>query len=184
MKANWMGVLILVSGICFSMGCTPESEILFGVWQSKADLSGYSNEEGERWVLPVGMELILGHYGPDVTGVVRFYDTTFSAEDDTWHNEMGALGCACTFVENGKFRKNRRFTFRVDTNTGCLPLAALPLSGNSTAIEFDLELSDDDQVLSGQIRHLNGDGSIQTILFQRDEHHLDISDEDKVCEIP
>ena len=175
-----IGILMMLWMLPF--GCTPESEILFGVWQSKVDVPGYS-ADGEE-LFPYGIELYLGHYGPDVTGVVRFYDTSFTQSDDTWHNQPQAPGCPCSFIENGKFRESRRFTFRIDLKTGCIPDGARAIAQGATALEFDLMLSDDDEVLSGSLRYLGGISGTESVVFQRDENHQEVSASDKICELP
>ena len=175
-----IGILMML--LMMPFGCTPESEILFGVWQSKVEVPGYTSGDGA--LFSYGIELYLGHYGPDVTGVVRFYDTTFSLTDDTWHNQPRASGCSCSFIENGKFRESRRFTFRIDLETGCIPDGAWALSEGATAMEFDLLLSDDDEVLSGTLRYLGGVSGTESVVFQRDGNHRDVSESDKICELP
>jgi hypothetical protein len=85
-------------------------------------------------------------------------------------------------VENGKYRASRRFTFRVDLKAGCIPETARAMAGNASAMEFDLVLNEDDDVLSGTLRYLGGSGDTEKIVFQRDENHTDISEKDKACE--
>ena len=181
-----MSAARLQLGICvllIASGCVPESEILTGWWQSKEAVVGRVDLDERGGVLPhVGIELVIGHYGPDVAGVVRFYDHTFSPDDDTGHNLANAQGCGCTFIENGRYRGSRRLTFRIGGDSGCLPDAVLAApDGPGDHLEFVLDLVEDD-VMTGEIRYASGSDPSQPILFQRDlERYL--AEEDKQCEL-
>jgi len=102
------------------VGCD-STNVLGGVWRMSAPPTGDSligfgaPKEGT-----VGVELVLGHYGPDVTGLLRFYRT----DDFVLPRQASApkRECGCTFLRRGRWNTpNKRLDFVLQ---GCLPGAA------------------------------------------------------------
>jgi hypothetical protein len=65
------------------MACTTANE-LGGIWRGQPDQASvpllYDVSDPKR---DLGVELVLGHYGPDVTGLLRFYtDAAFELPRD------------------------------------------------------------------------------------------------------
>jgi hypothetical protein len=161
-------------------GCTPESEILCGRWQSRAVVLGAPTSGPEADILPGGFELYLGHFDAEVAGIARFYDRQFEPEDDCGINDLPTEGCGCTYVENGRWRQgSRRFTFKLDGESACDPdanrFACLPpdtlvppVSGGKQEqiLDIDLRLVDDD-TLVGTIGFVGIDAPVQPIALVR-----------------
>lgn len=133
-------------------------------------------------LLDQGMELYLGHYGPDVVGVTRFYEQQFSSNDDLGHNIPPAAGCACTWVENGRYRDSRRFTFLLtkEKNSGCLPDDVHWHETTKLQLEFELYLVNDD-MLAGTFSTIGATPFTQPVVFVRDPLDTDLSETEKMC---
>jgi hypothetical protein len=168
--------------------CTPESRILFGKWQSHDGIVGLVDPDGQALVLPGGVELVLGHYGRDVVGVVRFYAEQF-APDDVWGDLTvpRAADCPCSVIQGGQYDDEaRRVIFTVSQTDGCPPAAALSPPAGKPALVFTLTLTDDD-TLSGTVQYQGKDTKRQSIAFERNTSNsgdIDENDRDKECEHP
>lgn len=152
------------------VGCRLDSEILCGRWQTRpSDVSGEAAS-----LVPGGMELYLGHYGPDVVGTIRFYNREFDDGDDCGINDPPTAGCGCTYITNGTWNEGkRRFTFRLDgagetgaAEDACLPDAVDRSEVSSRRIEFDLNLSDDN-TLQGSITWVGKSDPTQPVRLER-----------------
>jgi hypothetical protein len=164
------GAFAVAVALTFLGACTTSTE-LGGVWRTLA-LQGGPLLGSEA--SPVGVEMVLGHYGLDVAGVVRFYsDEAFEAPRDpsTPYN-----ACACAFVHKGRWRiSGSAFDFQL---RGCLPGAA-PDSELLVRGELALE----GEVLEGMLR-VEAPGSPLLGTEQRVEleHVGGLGDADLGCE--
>lgn len=166
------------------VACTPESQILTGRWQSREAIGPLATGNNDALLLEHGMELYLGHYGPDVVGVMRFYEQPFSANDDLGHNIPPDAGCACTWLENGRYRDSRRFTFLLteEKNDGCLP-DGVHWPGTTTKLQLEFELYRvDDDMLAGVVSTIGSVAIAQPIVFVRDPLDTELSGPEKMCE--
>jgi len=105
-------------------------------------------------ILPEGIELYLGHYGPDVVGVTRFYDRSFSDDDDCGIGDDPSSTCPCTYIQNGVWRTDtQRFTFQIHRKEDC-PHCLISAPGKT--IRFDLRLveDEDNELLTGSVSYI------------------------------
>ena len=145
------------------VGCL-DANLVTGIYRSQQPV----NIEGSsQW--PSGglyMELVLGHYGPDVTGLVRF----FTDEDCLIPIYDGA---PCRFIDaGGRFETDRHVLFSF----------ASPFSGKASGQVMGASLVADEtgDVLSGKIGLL--EPSQEEIAFKRIKLEQDLSDSDKQCD--
>lgn len=122
----------------FGAGCTTSTE-LGGVWRSEVEVPGPLIGGGEA----IYAELSLGHYGPDVAGLLRFYhDLEFEQPFDA---AAPYRECACVFVHKGRWLDA---TSRLDFQLrGCLPGIS---PQEPLLVRGELELDADE--LSGTLR--------------------------------
>jgi hypothetical protein len=104
---------IVVTLALMASGCTTSTE-LGGVWRTAATAQGPLIG---TTAAPVAVELVLGHYGPDVSGLLRFYgDDGFELPNDA---TAPHFRCGCIFVHNGRWSESgARLSFQT---RGCLP---------------------------------------------------------------
>ncbi len=136
--------------------CGPPSDLLCGRWQSRAPANG---SQSPSVLATSGVELYLGHFGPEVAGIVRLYPAQFDSDDDCGINDQPA---ACAYVDNGRWRSgDSRLTFSID-------LAAVPGATTCSAsrVEFDLTLRDSDH-LEGEMRCVDGAALAQPVALER-----------------
>lgn len=167
---RWCVLPILLFSIVGS-GCVPETEVLSGWWMSR----NISQNPDDSVVSDTGIELVLGHFGPDVAGVVRFYQGQFESDEYKGHNRQAFIECPCSFLENGHFRSENRFTFRVDLGEEC----SFPGIADTSALLFSLELDEDD-TLDGILETINGE-NVQPLRFVRDNDEDYVRETDKQC---
>jgi hypothetical protein len=152
-------------------GCDLETEVLSGWWMSR-EISVNADES----LLPdTGFSLVLGHFGPDVAGVVRMVKGQFEAGDFKGHNRQPLQSCPCSFVENGYYREGM-FTFRIERSEGCTLLDEL----STNALILSLELTEEN-VLEGTLETQDGE-NVQPIRFVRDEDADFVGEADKQCQ--
>lgn len=99
-------------------GCDNLNERFTGLW-----LIADENEAAPPW-LSEGVILALGHYGPDLTGVVHFRDL----------NGLRLSTCACTFFESS----------RVDASSGRLSGYSKGCNPDETVI-WQLSIEDEEE---------------------------------------
>lgn len=159
-------------------GCTPESRILHGKWQARGG--------GTTPILPGAVELVLGHYGGDVVGVVRFYALEM-AQDAVWGDLTvpRATECPCAYIAHGRYDEGpRRLTFTVAVTEACPPLADSAPAPSAPALVFTMELQGDDE-MAGSVQFQGAKDIAQPLLFRRntaDSGAIQDSDPDKRCE--
>ena len=126
----------LAVGLCTA--CESDNQ-LGGVWRQIAPATGDLVISPAEGFSAVGVELVLGHYGPDVAGVIRFYRRdNFESSRDPY---APARQCACTYLRQGRWSgASDRLTFSLK---GCLPGEA---SQQSLYTLGDFLLVDDPQV--------------------------------------
>lgn len=180
---SWYVVLrnsLLFAAIALA-GCTTGND-LGGVWRADGEqISGdkllFNDNAGQT---EVGLELLIGHYGPDLAGLVRFYRTP------TFQFPRSAIkpdnDCACTFMHNGRVSADNtamEFDLR-----GCVPGAA---TRSQLLIRAELELDAAGQ-LEGRLKVLDDDkewsGKSQRFLFTRTVPQGAVDSRDLICETP
>lgn len=91
--------------------CTSANDV-GGIWRAEAPLHSSGNDvvfQGETD--PVGVELVVGEYGPDVTGVIHFYHAGPTGPFDRARSALAPdFECACDYLHGG----------RIDAGTGAL----------------------------------------------------------------
>lgn len=135
-RSGWTGVAICL----IAAGCASADD-LAGVWRG----APVANEGSLQLVhkdQPVGVELVLGQYGPDVAGVVRWWSSAdFLVERSA---DAPDVDCACGLVRSGKVSEaGDRASFWLG---GCLPGAATA-SAVRTRVELNLQ-PDGEQLLA------------------------------------
>lgn len=170
-----LGLIALVGG------CATGDD-LGGTWRAVAgeaigDKLVFDEVTGEA---DVGIELLVGHYGPDMTGLVKFYRTSKFQFPRTATNPDNE--CACTFIHAGKVSADStqlEFDLR-----GCIPGAA---SHSQLLVRAELEL-DTEGVLEGHFRILDKNpewtAKTQTFTFERVAAAGVFSSSDLICETP
>ncbi len=104
---------IVVALALMASACTTSTE-LGGVWRTSAMARGPLIGTDK---VPVAVEVVLGHYGPDVSGLLRFYaDETFEQPKDA---SAPHFDCGCVLVHKGRWSESgARLSFQT---RGCLP---------------------------------------------------------------
>lgn len=107
---------IVVTLALMASGCTTSTE-LGGVWRTETIAQGPLIGTTEA---PVSVELVMGHYGPDVSGILRFYsDEGFELPNDA---AAPHFDCGCVFLHKGRWSETgARLSFQT---RGCLPGAS------------------------------------------------------------
>ena len=134
---------LLVAALFFG-GCD-STNVLGGVWRAVGTPTGDPIiGAGMTLDSPLGVELVLGHYGPDVTGLLRFYRNA----EYTLPRYPGipSKECGCAFLHQGRWSDNaERLNFVLK---GCLPGAA---TTQTVYVRGDLTL-DEDGTLTGSLQ--------------------------------
>lgn len=152
---------LAVAALLAVAGCQ-DSRLLTGTFRSTApvvlaDVAGL--EEG-AWI-----ELVLGHFGPDVAGIVRFY------RDDTFILPVPGA-CRCRFLVDGRY-EDRRLVFAFPAPAPCTEDPGVLLAAR-------LDASADGEVLEGPLgRVLEG---AQRWTFRRNLDAGDLGEKEKECE--
>jgi len=164
--------IALAALACLASACTANTDVE-GVWRAKPKANSLVyNVSGE----PIGIEIVIGEYGPDVTGVVHFYRT------QTFDSKQSALSplnqCACAYLHDGGIdlsAKTLHFRLR-----GCVPGAAthaeLPIYGELTL--------DTDANLTGTLTVETAGGLVLPLTFSRKDSVGQIEPADLVCARP
>lgn len=166
----------VVCAAAAAVACSTSGET-GGVWRGIAPIASASNsliyaDDGG----PLAVELVLGEYGPDLAGVLRFYRGDSFLQPRT--QDAPDMACACALVHSGKVdTATGRAVF---TLTGCLPgsspHAKLRTIANLTLTPTDLlvTLKVDDAVSPLH-------GSSLDLQLQRFASAGNVSDADLVC---
>lgn len=166
---------------CLTLACATGND-LGGTWRvTEGPLLGdklvFDEKSGEP---DVGIELMIGHYGPDLTGLVRFYRTSkFQFPRKAFKPDSD---CACTFMHNGQVSAdNTKMEFDLK---GCIPGAA---TRSQLLVRAELELDADAQ-LDGRWRVLDDkkewSGKSQKFTFVRTGAAGAVDSRDLICETP
>jgi len=113
----------------------------------------------------VFVELVLGQYGPDVAGIVRFYAENFIPVPPE-----GV--CGCRFLIDGRFEDDE-LVFAFPNPSPCVPAA-------TTLLAARLKASKDGDTLTGPMGRTLAGGRDWT--FTRYMEAVDLGDQDKQCE--
>ncbi|MSP90284.1 MAG: hypothetical protein EXR79_00525 [Myxococcales bacterium] len=143
--------------IAIGFGCASSVDV-GGVWRGAAPIGApgalllHGKDLPQE---PLGVELIVGHYGPDLAGIVRFYRNVQFDRRRT--AEAPDRECACAYLHQGHVDLNTgRLTF---TLKGCLPggttTATVRTRAAFAALDTDtlsgtLKVDDPDSPLHGQ----------------------------------
>ncbi len=127
--------LTLVFGLGLA-ACTTGPDV-DGVWHAAAPAKGANNSllfSATDPQTPLGVELIIGAYGPDVAGLMRYYR---SGQFDLARSPLPPRKeCECAFLHEAKVDATGRVTFLLDA---CVPGrswdAPLELRGELTLMD-------------------------------------------------
>ncbi len=170
-----LGLAALAS--CLIVGCADGND-LGGIWHAVVPPGDVLIHDDQAVPASIGVELVIGHYGPDIAGVLRYYrsDDFIVPREPTqpW------LECLCNYLHQGRY-SGAVMTF---TTRGCVPGSAteadLPLRGR---FEFDAEGG-----LGGTLSVNQPDsplyGTMETLHFERTSTAGAIFDSDLTCERP
>ena len=186
-RRRWAARTVAVASlVVVSVGCTRDSRILCGRWQSRPTTEATAAAP----IVAGGIELYLGHYGPDVVGVARLYPEQFGDQDDCGINVEPVTPCGCVYIENGVWRHEaERLTFAIDGTSppvtpgasACLPpTVAAPPEGAEPRVEFDLRLEDEDRLV-GTVGWVGRDTPLQPVVFDRLDCALCVEVEGESC---
>jgi hypothetical protein len=166
---------LLVGGICVSCA---SSGSFGGIWRGPVEIATagspllFAKDGGA-----VGVELVLGEYGPELSGVVRFY------RNGNFVRARSAsppdLECACGFAHDGKVSGDRA----AFTLLGCLP-GGSPSTAIRTRATLQTTLQGAQLELTVDDPTSPLDGLSTSLLLQRQGLASDISDADLACAPP
>jgi len=173
---GWPAVIVVCA---LTVGCTTGND-LGGAWRV-TEMSGepiiHDPITGKA---TVGIELLFGHYGTDLEGLVRFYRT---ADFQFWRKPLNPdRQCSGTYMRNGTASAD---TYQIEFDLdGCLPGAAT----ESTLLVRGIFRLDDDELLQGELKVLD-DASLlydktQTMTFTRIKAAGAVDSEELICETP
>ena len=118
--------LLVVGGLS---ACTTLPDV-DGVWHAEAPAAGATNTL-LTMSTPLGVELVLGAYGPDVAGLVRYYRSGLF--DLARSPLLPRKDCECAFLHSAKVDATGRVSFLLDACVpGTSPSAPLALRGELT----------------------------------------------------
>lgn len=147
-----MKLIISCFTIFYIFSCV-DTEILSGLWDGKETV----NIPVENKETPFKLELVLGHFGPEVSGLIKF--------SPDYKNI-----CSCRHIEKGSF-SNEKFNFSFKS--------PFPCDNNASYISGELIYDSSNDVISGEF-FLN-ENSIGKTSFLRIKEKEDILPADKEC---
>ncbi len=156
--------------------CTTSGET-GGIWRGIAPIAGASNdliyaEDGGS----LAMEIVLGEYGPDLAGVIKFFRSDNYLRRRT--AEPPDRACACALIHNGKVdAANGRAVF---TLTSCLP-GSSPKATVRSVVTLTLTATDLLVSLRVDDTHSALHNAVLDVQLQRQGGAGDISDPDLLC---
>jgi len=117
--SRWFGAFAFLAIYLGVQGCTTSNNT-GGVWRAQAPLQGETNailfEPGGQ---PVGIELVLGEFGPDLSGLVRYYRAGPTGPFDQPRRAAAPdFECACAYLHDGRIDSTGLVTF---TLQACAP---------------------------------------------------------------
>jgi len=115
-----------------------ETKVLDGVWDTERAVDFDPTIVGDALPPSVFVRLVLGHYGPDVAGTLRFY------EDGTMKDEWAP--CPCRYVLKGDFDEGL-LSFEV---RGCAPDASVDEIRGAFTIDESGELLEGTFTVDGE----------------------------------
>ncbi len=158
--------------VSFGSACTASTDVE-GVWRAKPKANPLVfNAAGD----PIGIEIVIGEYGPDATGVVHFYRTQIF---DVKQSALAPLNqCACAYLHDGSMDlSSNTLHFRL---RGCVQGAAtqaeLPIYG-----ELTLDVAGN---LVGTLTVETPGGAVLPLTFSRRDNVGQIDPADLVCAHP
>jgi hypothetical protein len=160
-RTGGAGLAVLAAAVLWAGAGCQDSRALTGTFRSTtavvlADVPGL---EGGVWV-----ELVLGHFGPDVAGIVRFF-----ADDAFILPVPGA--CRCRYLVDGRF-ESRQVVFAFPSPSPCEADPGVLLAAR-------LDVSTDWDTLEGPLgRELEG---APRWAFRRNLDASDLGDQEKKC---
>jgi hypothetical protein len=142
--------------IVLAVSCT-ETKLLEGIWTTEEEMTSV-----DPGVLPnkVYMRFVLGHYGPDVTGLVHFSEDLNGSFENVY--------CPCRYIERGKF-KDGRFTFKIES---CI--------SDGTFITGEFNIDDVEETLTGFFTY-DGEQVSSEVVFVLTGSIKDMVTGDKRC---
>ncbi len=160
-RRRGVGVLLAITLLAAAAACG-DSHRVSGAYRSDGavvfdDVPGL--EQG------VWVELVLGQYGPDVAGIIRFY-----AENGIPVPPEGV--CGCRFLIDGRFEDDE-LVFAFPNPSPCAAVATTLLAARLTA-------SKDGDTLTGPMGRTLAGGRDWT--FNRYMEAVDLGDQDRQCE--
>ena len=125
----WMFLLMALG-----LGACATGPDVDGVWHAVTPTDGGNNAllyPAGQPTAPLGVELVLGAYGPDLAGLMRYYR---SAQFDLARSPLPPRKeCECAFLHQAKVDATGRVTFVLDACVpGTSPDAPLALRGELT----------------------------------------------------
>lgn len=160
-----------------------------GVWRAQARLPSEGNAilfqtpADPATADPVGVELVLGEFGPDVAGVVRYYHAGPTGPFDLARQEAQPnFECNCAYLHGGK----------LDTHTGLLTFtlqACVPGLSPRAPVHLRGRFSvQPDGRLSGTLQVDDptspAKGQLVALAFDRTGHPGDLASQDLQCATP
>lgn len=165
----WLAAVALAA--CTSSGS------MGGVWRGTSEPQGTANpllygEDGT----PLSVELVLGEFGPDLAGLLRFYrDPTYVSSRDAAAPDAE---CACALVHNGRVvASHAAFTL-----AGCLPGGAAKVA---TRVRATLDETETGLKLSLTVDDATSplDGRSTSLVLNRYGLASEITGEDLACAV-
>jgi hypothetical protein len=157
---------MLVLAAAATLAACSDTHVLTGKFRSAAPMTIAGIDGFED----LGVELVLGHFGAEVAGVVRFYDKDFAAP------VSGTTFCNCRHLLDGTFgyvkaagSEGDALTFTIEAPSPCTPAPAVPGSAKR-GLKGILWVFADGTRLEGRIGLADSDlETAQAFAFERPE---------------
>ena len=159
-----MPALLLVM---VAMSCA-DTHALTGTFRSVdpvtlPDIAGFTD---------VSVELVIGHYGPDVAGLMKYFGNR-----DFNIPPSASDFCRCRLLESGAYSESRNIlTFAFVAPSPCAA------AEEASQVSVSLVMSDGGDKLDGTLMFMDGDSV--TVSFVRHKYETEMVPEDKECETP
>jgi hypothetical protein len=167
--------VIAVSAVFFCLSCE-ETQFLSGAWKT-ADPSETGQIESLNSYY---IRTVLGHFGPDVAGVVTFYI------DSTYTIKASDGRCTCAYIKDGKY-SGGVLTFSIESPSSCAGNKEPEISArfeykSHGSLSGDLQDDAGENILTGVFTQKKDDNDlVRKITLVRDVNMEDITSEDKKC---
>lgn len=162
-RAGLYGALLAL--VLASTACS-DTHLLSGTYRSVepvtlAQIPGFTD---------VSVELVIGHYGPDVAGLLKYFGNT-----DFNIPPSADSFCRCSVLETGVWAGSRdTLTFAFPSPSPC------PHPEDVAKVSVSLLLTDSDETLAGTLTPVQGDSV--SVTFVRHKIENEMVPEDKECE--